>query len=296
MDISQLHWLQETQGMTAVDRSALFEKFVEVLPSYAVNLLDADGIILSWNAGACEILGYAADEIVGRHFSCLFTRDDMAAARPLRSLADALARGRHDETCSRVRKDGSQFVAHVILVPLYDPARTLLGFGSMTRDVASSMRAVLSSVDAPPAVAAPPTVAAPPAVAAPRSGREKILLVDDDEVVRGVTEEQLLSLGYRVISAANGAEALDMISHNTDISLLFTDVVMPGEMNGGKLAKAAKRVVPGLKVLFASGYFEGALVREGDIEASAAFIVKPYRKKDLAEKVEQVLGVETMAQ
>jgi CheY-like chemotaxis protein len=100
---------------------------------------------------------------------------------------------------------------------------------------------------------------------------------------------QLTSLGYRVIAAASGAEALDLLRVVPDVDLLFVDVMMPDGMSGRECAEQAQTLRPGLKVLFASGYFEGALVQRGDIEKSVEFLVKPYRKKDLAEKVQQIL-------
>ena len=74
-----------------------------------------------------------------------------------------------------------------------------------------------------------------------------------------------------------------------DVDLLFVDVMMPNGMSGRDCAEQAKALRPGLKVLFASGYFEGALVQRGDMDEAVQFLVKPYRKKDLAEKVQQVL-------
>jgi two-component SAPR family response regulator len=93
-----------------------------------------------------------------------------------------------------------------------------------------------------------------------------------------------------VISVSSGSEALDILARVADVDLMFTDVVMAGGMYGGELSEEAKRIRPGLKMLFASGYFEGALVRDGHIEAKRQFLVKPYRKKELALKVEEVLS------
>jgi PAS domain S-box-containing protein len=268
--------------MDTTERGTLLELFVSGLPHYAVSLVDPDGKVLSWNAGAREIHGYAADEIIGRHFSCLSTKEDIASAKPLQSLANALAHGRCDELGRRVRKDGTEFEAQTILMPLRDSAKRLLGFGCLTRPIAGSLPAVADNTNEPAVALAPPPA------------REKILLVDDDDSVRDAAMQQLTSLGYRVIAASNGTEALDLLSRNLDVDLLFTDVIMPGGMNGGEVAEAARSVRPGLKVLFASGYFEGALVREGNIEASAQFIVKPYRKKELALKMEEVLGAKAL--
>lgn len=253
--------------MNSADQSALLQLFIDAMPDCAICLLDIDGTILSCNEGARQTLGYASDEIVGRPFSCLSTAKDRAADRPLRSFAAALADGRHEETAQRVRKDGREFTALAVLTPLYGPERKLLGFGSLMRDLTAAARTV--------------------AAIAPQ--RAKILVVEDDDLVRRVAIDQLTRLGYEVIAASNGLEALDILAGQSDIDLLFTDVVMPGGLNGGEVAEKARRIRPGLKVLFASGYFEGALVRNGSIEASGQFLVKPYRKSELAEKVEEVL-------
>ena len=121
-----------------------------------------------------------------------------------------------------------------------------------------------------------------------RSELLQILVVDDDEQIRAIAVRQLTSLGYRVIAASSGAEALELLQHVGDVDLLFVDMMMPN-MGGRDLAEKARRLRPGLKVLFASGYFEGALVERGEIGETGEFLVKPYRKKDLAEKIRQVL-------
>ena len=100
---------------------------------------------------------------------------------------------------------------------------------------------------------------------------------------------QLTSLGYRVIAAPGGAEALELMRHVPDVDLLFVDVMMPNGISGRECAEQARAMRPGLKVLFSSGYFEGALVQRGELDAATEFLVKPYRKKDLAEKVQEVL-------
>jgi len=115
-------------------------------------------------------------------------------------------------------------------------------------------------------------------------------MVDDNQGVLGIATDQLTSLGYRVIAAASGAEALEMLRHDDQVDLLFTDVVMPGELAGRALAAKAVEMRPGLKVLFASGYFEGTLVGKGELEAEVQFLPKPYRKQELAQKIEEVLG------
>lgn len=256
------------------DRGNLQQLFVDTLRDCALVLLDVDGKVLSWNAGAHAMLGYAESEVIGRHFSCLYTQSDIDAGKPLMSLAGALAQGRHEDTSQRLHKDGTKLETHGILIPLYDPQNKLVAFGNFTREARASARSL--------AARAPDGV--------PAEERKKVLLVDDDEAVRAAAVSLLASLGYEVVVATSGSEALDMLERLDDIDVLFTDVVMPGGMDGGEVAKKAQLLRPGMKVLFASGYFEAALVREGSIAASTHFLVKPYRKKELALKMAEVLG------
>jgi len=121
-------------------------------------------------------------------------------------------------------------------------------------------------------------------------GSAKILVVDDNQGVLGIAIDQLTSLGYRVIAASTGAEALEMLRQDEQVDLLFTDVVMPGELAGRALAAKAMEMRPGLKVLFSSGYFEGALVGKGQLATNVQFLPKPYRKQELAQKIEEVLS------
>jgi CheY-like chemotaxis protein len=89
-------------------------------------------------------------------------------------------------------------------------------------------------------------------------GSETILVVEDDARVRRVTTARLRSLGYEVIEAGNGAAAFPLLAAHPKIAMIFTDVVMPGGMNGDELAEAALAAKPDLKVLFTSGYAEPA--------------------------------------
>ena len=118
---------------------------------------------------------------------------------------------------------------------------------------------------------------------------ETILVVEDDARVRRVTVARLTALGYRVVRAGDGSEALQALEQEVEkVDLLFTDMVMPGGLNGGELAKAARRRLPGLKVLFTTGYAQPDMVRHGLVE-SANWIRKPYTAVDLARKLREVL-------
>ena len=262
------------------DSGALRQLFVDSLPDCALVLLDAGGKVLTWNAGARAMHGYPESEMIGRHFSCLYVQKDIDAAKPMTSLASALAQGRHEETRQRQRRDGTQVEVRDLLIPLYDPQNRLVAFGNLTREVDHAARANPGLAQA---------MATIPADAAPIGRAKKVLLVDDDEAVRRAAVDLLTSLGYHVTVASSGAEALDIFARVSDIDVLFTDVVMPGGMDGGEVAEKARELRPGVKVLFASGYFEGALVREGSIAPNTHFLVKPYRKKELAQMMEVVL-------
>lgn len=121
------------------------------------------------------------------------------------------------------------------------------------------------------------------------SGTEKILLVEDDSLVRQHVTAQLKTLGYQVISCSNAEDALDVIMQLSDIDLLFTDIVMPGSMNGRQLADATRELRPEIKILFTSGYTENAIVHHGRLDHGVHLLNKPYRRQELAAKVRKVL-------
>lgn len=120
--------------------------------------------------------------------------------------------------------------------------------------------------------------------------RKKILLVEDDELVRTYVEEQLKQLGYDVVSVANGPEAIEVLKGIADFDLLFTDIVMPGGMSGRQLADEAQRMYPDLSVLFTSGYTENAIVHHNRLDPGVHLIQKPYSRQSLAAKIRLVLN------
>jgi PAS domain S-box-containing protein len=121
-------------------------------------------------------------------------------------------------------------------------------------------------------------------------GGEKILLVEDDEYVRNYAKDQLLDLGYCVFPMKNGADALECLQQVPDIDLLFTDVVMPGGIGGRELAEQARKLRPGLKVLYTSGYTENSIVHQGRLDKGVHLLNKPYRRIELAQKIRAVLA------
>jgi signal transduction histidine kinase/CheY-like chemotaxis protein len=120
-------------------------------------------------------------------------------------------------------------------------------------------------------------------------GSETILLVEDNESVREFAKLQLTSLGYVVLDAANGLDALEILNRNKDVNLLFTDIVMPGGLNGRELARRACEINPGLKVLYCSGYAEQATLRRGLLEKDMQLLNKPYSRLGLATRIRGVL-------
>lgn len=121
--------------------SEAYEALVDGIEDYAIVMLDPEGLVLSWNSGAQRIKQYDRDEILGRHFSCFYTPDDVANQVPERELVEARQNGRVKVTGQRLRKDGTAFAADVVITALYDRAGALSGFGKITSDVTARAEA-----------------------------------------------------------------------------------------------------------------------------------------------------------
>jgi len=120
-------------------------------------------------------------------------------------------------------------------------------------------------------------------------GEEAILIVEDDAMVRGYVVAQVQSLGYKTIATGNTADALAIINSDTELDLLFTDVIMAGPMNGRQFADAALKLRPSLKVLFTSGYTKDAIIHHGRLDPGVLLLAKPYRRSDLARMIRVAL-------
>jgi len=118
-----------------------FSLLVKSVTDYAIYRLDPSGRVASWNLGAQRIKGYAPEEIIGEHFSKFYTDADRQAGLPNRGLTIAAREGRFETEGWRVRKDGTQFAAHVVIDAIHDDAGLLLGFAKITRDVTDARRA-----------------------------------------------------------------------------------------------------------------------------------------------------------
>jgi CheY-like chemotaxis protein len=121
-------------------------------------------------------------------------------------------------------------------------------------------------------------------------GCETVLVVEDDRLVRDYVLAQLHSLGYVTLQAANAAEALAIVASGEPFDLLFTDVIMPGKMNGRRLADELLKTRPDLKVVYTSGYTENAIIHHGRLDSGVLLLAKPYRKSDLARIIRKALG------
>jgi len=121
------------------------------------------------------------------------------------------------------------------------------------------------------------------------AGQETILVVEDDEDLRGFTMEMLSELGYRVLGAADASSALQGLEREPAVDLLFTDVGLPNGVNGRQLADEAARIQPSIRVLFTTGYARNAIVHHGRLDPGVELLPKPYTQPDLARRVREVL-------
>jgi PAS domain S-box-containing protein len=121
-----------------------FRLLVQAVIDYAIYMLDPNGVIVSWNAGAAKIKGYSADEIIGSHFSKFYDEEDRAAGKPARALYTSTQEGRFEGEGWRLRKDGTKFWASVVIDPIRDETGQLVGFAKITRDITERREAQLT--------------------------------------------------------------------------------------------------------------------------------------------------------
>jgi PAS domain S-box-containing protein len=121
-------------------------------------------------------------------------------------------------------------------------------------------------------------------------GHETVLVVEDDDLVRNYVIAQVQSLGYATLSASNATQAIAVLDNVVEVDLLFTDVIMPGAMNGRELVEIALKKRPALAVLYTSGYTENAIVHHGRLDPGVLLLAKPYRKADLARMIRKALA------
>ena len=127
--------MSEDRAKVDVSEEIRFRLLIDAVVDYAIYMIDPDGIITSWNAGARRFKGYEEAEILGQHFSRFYTDEDRQAGLPQRALDTAIREGRFEGEGWRVRKDGTHFWSHVVIDPIRDPSGRLLGFAKITRDL-----------------------------------------------------------------------------------------------------------------------------------------------------------------
>jgi len=120
-------------------------------------------------------------------------------------------------------------------------------------------------------------------------GNETVLIVDDEVDLLYLADKYLTELGYRTYQAENASQALEVLAQHSDIDCLFTDVVMPGGINGYELAQSAVEKNPALKVLITSGFTSKTIMQKGSILFSSSMLSKPYRKANLAQHIRLTL-------
>jgi PAS domain S-box-containing protein len=129
-----------TQGVALRDSEDRFRLLVESVSDYGIFILDPDGLVSSWNAGAQRMKGYSAEEIIGKHFSIFYTKEEAASGKCERELETTQREGRFEEEAWRVRKDGALFWANVVITAIRTSEGTLVGYGQVTRDLTERQR------------------------------------------------------------------------------------------------------------------------------------------------------------
>ena len=132
---------KQEQDRALFESEERFRMLVQGVHDYAIYMLDTEGHVTNWNAGAQAIKGYTEDEIVGQHFSRFYTEEDRARGEPQFALLTALREGKYEREAWRVRKDGTLFWASVVLDPIYDEAGRHVGFAKITRDITERKKA-----------------------------------------------------------------------------------------------------------------------------------------------------------
>ncbi|HEX4096096.1 MAG TPA: ATP-binding protein, partial [Caulobacteraceae bacterium] len=125
---------QDDHGGPAHTEESQYRRLVDAISDYAIYMLDAGGVVSSWNSGARRLKGYTAEEIIGQHFSRFYTEEDRQAGLPQQGLDTARLQGRWQTQGWRVRKDGGRFWAHVTIEPIRDDHGAIIGFAKITRD------------------------------------------------------------------------------------------------------------------------------------------------------------------
>ena len=134
-EVQEANRLLEVANQELLRSEQRFRSLVSVVKDYAIFMVDAEGRVTTWNEGAERIKGYKAEEIIGKHFSQFYAEEDRRQGKPEKLLKTAVSQGRSEDEGWRVRKDGSQFWASVVITSIRDPKGSLLGFTKVTFDL-----------------------------------------------------------------------------------------------------------------------------------------------------------------
>jgi PAS domain S-box-containing protein len=138
--------IAQTRLATTIEQGGrIYQLMVEAVRDYAIFMLDPNGYVASWNTGAERIKGYSAAEIIGQHFSVFYPQEAVASGHPAHELEIAVAEGRFEEEGWRVKKDGGQFWANVVITAVRDEKGALIGFAKVTRDLTERRNAELKA-------------------------------------------------------------------------------------------------------------------------------------------------------
>ena len=220
-----------------------FMLLVDKVRDYAIFMLDPGGRVATWNKGAQRIKGYSAEEIVGQHFSEFYRREDVARGVCEDELETALREGRCEDFGWRVRKDGSQFWAHVVITALRDASGKHIGFAKVTRDMTD--RAYRTFIEATNAISWTTDADGRPNADSPTwrslTGQTEaawrdggfdvvhgtcILVVDDNPDAVALLSQLLANVGARAETAASADEALDKVRRMRP-DVIVSDIGMP---------------------------------------------------------------------
>jgi PAS domain S-box-containing protein len=218
---------------------ALYRLLVESVRDYAIFALDAEGYILTWNIGAQRFKGYTRDEIVGQHFSVFYPPDDLAAEKPAWELEIAAREGKYEEEGWRVRKDGTQFWAGVLITAVRDATGALVGYAKVTRDLTERREAQQRAVDDARRLAA--------AEASSRAKSEFLASMSHElrtplNAIGGFAE--LLSMGVHGPITPEQARDLDRITASQrHLLIIINDILNYSRVEAGRLEYARAPVV-----------------------------------------------------
>ncbi|HEY3029384.1 MAG TPA: PAS domain S-box protein [Bradyrhizobium sp.] len=238
-----------TQQRSLFDSERRFRLLVEGVVDYAIYMLDPDGIITNWNAGARRIKGYEPEEVIGRHFKMFYLPEDREAGMPARSLATAREQGKFEAEGWRLRKDGTKFLASVVIDAIYEDGE-LIGFAKITRDITERNKS---------------------SEALKESERQFRLLVN------GVTDYALYMLDPNGIVTNWNAGGLRIKGYSPEeiIGQHFSRFYSPADQAAGRPARA-------LRLALENGRYEeeGWRVRKDGTYFWASVVIDPIRDDD----------------